>query len=345
MALFVRHIAILALLAAVGILQLNAQEEGDVRLVNGPTRNCGRVEIFHNSTWGTICDDGWGYLDADVACRQLGYVHYERKYTNAYFGQGEGPIWLDNLKCSSSDNAMVECRHRGWGVHDCEHDEDAGVCCDRVQAPRPQSLPVRLICPMCSESCKECPDKLHPDLDDSQPQLAVSGIVQVQVDGVWGPLSAEYWTSKEASVVCSELGYPITFPENASSFTNVDMWPEDPPVQSGWSGHGSGCFIDISESCTHVHSDQLQQLNDSFNATFLQELECSGREKDLLSCFFSGIGVLPNPTHRVAAVQCGFKSHFSQLPPGKRVSREILHNIMMYLISLVPKLPHPCACE
>jgi hypothetical protein len=92
----------------------------------GDSHNAGRVEVYYNGTWGTVCDDGWGINEARVVCRQLGF---EGVYTLSYFGQGSGQIWLDNVECTGRESSLFSCTHGGMGIHNCGHDEDAGVRC------------------------------------------------------------------------------------------------------------------------------------------------------------------------------------------------------------------------
>ena len=127
-----------------------------MRLVKsyGSNENEGRVEICFKGQWGTVCDDSWDYRDAEVVCRQLGYgtngidttnqyihVHYISIYNDvlgavAYlgsrYGPGSGPLYLDDISCFGSEDALVNCSRRSFGdvSSNCKtHFEDASVLC------------------------------------------------------------------------------------------------------------------------------------------------------------------------------------------------------------------------
>ena len=101
-----------------------------IRLVGGISYNEGRVEVYYNGEWGTVCDDGWDDTDAGVVCRQLGFGLSGTAIGSAGFGQGSGPIWLDSVTCNGSESTLASCGHLGVGVtRSCSHSEDVGVRC------------------------------------------------------------------------------------------------------------------------------------------------------------------------------------------------------------------------
>ena len=85
--------------------------------------------MYHNGEWGTVCDDGWDLNDAEVVCRELHYGPAISARYYAFSGQSSSQIWLNNLNCVGTEMTIANCAHEGWGNHDCDHDEDAGVRC------------------------------------------------------------------------------------------------------------------------------------------------------------------------------------------------------------------------
>ena len=103
-------------------------KSSSVRLVNGGA-SYGRVEVYHNGTWGTVCDDIWKVNASSVVCRQLGFSGALSALCCAAYGQGLDPTWLDDVNCAGGESSLLDCPHTGWGIENCSHGEDASVVC------------------------------------------------------------------------------------------------------------------------------------------------------------------------------------------------------------------------
>ena len=111
------------------VLLLSCHNYFIVRLVNGLTKYEGRVEVYHNGEWGTVCDDKWDLNDAQVVCKELGFDNPVYARHRAFYGQGRGSVWLSDLQCVGTEWTIGNCSHSKQGEFYCDHYKDAGVKC------------------------------------------------------------------------------------------------------------------------------------------------------------------------------------------------------------------------
>ncbi|XP_076738294.1 scavenger receptor cysteine-rich domain-containing protein DMBT1-like [Maylandia zebra] len=211
----------------------------DIRLAgSGLTQCSGRVEIYHNNIWGTICGDGWDLNDAEVVCRQLNCGPALGAPQMAYFGAGSGQIWLDNVGCSGSESSLTECQNSGWGTNTCAHDQDAGVICTDIR--------------LAGSGLTQC-----------------SGRVEISHNNIWGTVCDDGWDLNAAEVVCRQLncGPALEAPQNASFGEGTgEIWLDEVTCSgsedfltdcpnSGFGNHD----CDHSEDASVICSDALSE--------------------------------------------------------------------------------------
>ena len=106
-----------------------------MRLVGGSSYDEGRVEMYYNGQWGTVCNIGWDDIDASIVCKQLGFGSSGTAILDVQvYGPGTGRVLLSNVMCSSNDTTLSSCAHHGVGIAvcGCDHDKDAGVTCNSM---------------------------------------------------------------------------------------------------------------------------------------------------------------------------------------------------------------------
>ncbi|NXH14165.1 DMBT1 protein, partial [Bucco capensis] len=168
-------------------------------------RCAGRVEVLHDHQWGTICDDDWDLKDAKVVCRQLGCGTAVSVLGQAHFGQGSDPIWLDDVECTGTETSFSQCRLQNWKVHNCNHEEDAGVVCSGAYVLVCMYVyravcEYRCVC-MCTGVCvSTAPIRLVNG------STSCSGRVEVFHEHWWGTICDDGWDLTDAQVVCRQLG-------------------------------------------------------------------------------------------------------------------------------------------
>uniref|UniRef100_A0A8C1LWR0 SRCR domain-containing protein n=1 Tax=Cyprinus carpio TaxID=7962 RepID=A0A8C1LWR0_CYPCA len=160
-------------------------------------RNCsGRLEVYHNAVWGSVCDDQWDISDAQVVCRQLGCGAALRADGNSVFGAGEGVVWMNRVECRGNEIHLWDCPLSLKNHTDCSRKEHAGLTCA-------DSVSVRLV-----NGDNPC-----------------AGRVEVYNDGQWGTVCDYDWDIADAAVVCRELDCGTAVKATSSAYFGQGSGP------------------------------------------------------------------------------------------------------------------------
>uniref|UniRef100_A0A3B1KH11 SRCR domain-containing protein n=1 Tax=Astyanax mexicanus TaxID=7994 RepID=A0A3B1KH11_ASTMX len=195
-----------------------------VRLVDGGHRCAGRVEVFYNRTWRSVCGKNWDIRDAAVVCRELGCG--EAVFKNVQFGPRSA--WMDDVNCSGSESSVKHCRSAGWVEQICNR--LAGVICSEFLSL--YILRVRLV------GRSRC-----------------SGRVEVLHGESWVTVCDADFNQQDAEVVCRELGCgsPVEV-LGAADFGRGEgqVWPEEIQCR-GYESHIYFCptASSLKPNCSH----------------------------------------------------------------------------------------------
>uniref|UniRef100_A0A4W5PHE7 Lysyl oxidase homolog n=1 Tax=Hucho hucho TaxID=62062 RepID=A0A4W5PHE7_9TELE len=259
--------------------------------------NEGRVEVFYDGEWGTVCDDDFSIHSAQVVCRELGYLESVSWSPSSKYGKGEGRIWFDNVQCTGKEKTLALCMSNGIGVSDCKHTEDVGVVCSDKRIPG-----FKFINTMANNV-----ESLNIQVEDVRIRAILSsyrkripvteGYVEVKDGGKWKQICDAEWTKHNSRVICGMFGFPGERKYNAR-------------VYKMFARRRKPSYWDYSVNCTgneaHLSSCKLgHAMAAKANST------CGGGMPVVVSCV-PGRAFSPTP-------MTGFRKAFRQEQPLVRL--------------------------
>ncbi|XP_029925248.1 scavenger receptor cysteine-rich domain-containing group B protein [Myripristis murdjan] len=249
-------------------VQTSEKMHYQVQLVNGRNKCEGRVEVRFNESWGTVCDDDWDMVDANVVCRQLDCGLAVFVGSSSQYGQGSGPILLDNVDCKGGETDLSQCGSLGWGIHNCYHYEDVAIKCKGAVAVEPRNqweptTPTRR-----KSGLRDGTIRLVGGLDHCQ------GRVEIYYSGGWGTVCDDDWEENDAEVVCQQIGCGHATSALTNSYfgygtgrillDNVNCNGNEQQLSKcyslGWGTHNCGHHEDAGVICTGSASTTVTPL-------------------------------------------------------------------------------------
>ncbi|XP_069970434.1 antigen WC1.1 [Penaeus vannamei] len=222
----------------------------EVRLVNGSGAYEGRVEVKVFGRWGPVCDDMWGLPEGDVVCHQLGFPTGAKDiFVDSQFGSGNSQYLMDDLNCHGNEESLADCDFAGWGEHDCQTSEAAGVQCFKPgddcgrhqwKCGNGRCVGLQYLC----DTIDDCKDNSDEVRDMCQATVEVrlvggaedaggrvsAGRVEVRYLGIWGTVCDDDFSLEEGHVICRMLGWEgaaFVYKNNSFGPGEGQVWLDD----------------------------------------------------------------------------------------------------------------------
>jgi deleted-in-malignant-brain-tumors protein 1 len=282
---------VIVLVAAASLLttEVQAQNNGDIRLVsNGINR--GRLEVFIDEEWGTICGKrGTNFKAvAETACRQLGFDMLQGLYgtvTQQRFpvAPDNTPIHFGSINCGSSTSNLFDVCSTDYYQHvlrcavdtkvdttACTHDNDIGVSCSATRIiVKPYKSQIYFY------AVGHGGQQQSPNISLSSLSSGVLSIVlEKSNERKGGLLCGEGFNKSAADTACRQLGYT-----NSNRFktplqtTNRTFWDVGLNCKSQSYSCLNNCFDNTPTS--HTSCTNLVALRCEFNIS-LKNTESAG---------------------------------------------------------------------
>ncbi|XP_052775111.1 uncharacterized protein LOC128213450 [Mya arenaria] len=249
----------------------------DIRLVDGMDAYSGRVEILIDGVWGTLCGSSFDSTTWDVVfavnvastlCNmalnttEYGSRYWSSAFYNTEFGPGNGPVFIDKIRCPLSGTHIDNCTYSR--VSHCDKHNILSVSCEESNNVVPVLEDVRLV----------------------SGNSVYDGIPEVFVSGGWWAVMPNKINEEFATVVCTMLG------KNFTALMQEDGEIEAPlfgitPVCTGLERHVNECgvvpgynsYVQYNTSI-HVLCTECGKL-DTFDG-HVREYNISSREVELI---------------------------------------------------------------
>ena len=117
---------------------------------------------------------------------------------NAEFGVGSGPVLLQNVMCTGSEQRLLDCAIGGLGTSTCRHRDDAGVACaegNNLTLSYSQLITSHANIVGCAEG----------EVRLAGGDTTREGRVEICLDNEWGTVCDQMWDATDAAIVCRQL--------------------------------------------------------------------------------------------------------------------------------------------